>query len=1021
MKNLYFILLLLCPVLGLGQQIRGTVKNAKNEPLANINVSVKGTKVSTVTNSDGRFNISGATTATLIFTAIGYETYEIPIAGQKDIDIILNPKNGKLDEIQIVAYGTNTQRNNVGSVTKVTADDISKQAITNPLQALQGRVPGLVVTSTSGIPGASMSVQIRGQNTLKPSSSIISPQDNPLYIIDGVPFATQNGNINQFVSVASPGISGVYNDPYGGMSPFNSINPADIESIEVLRDADATAIYGSRGGNGVILITTKRGKAGKTEFNFNMNTGVSMVGYTMPMMNTQQYLSMRHEAFANDKLTPNLTLYDPAYAPDLLAFDTTRYTDWKKVFLGNSAHVINVATSITGGTTNTQFRIGGGYTRNTYIFPGDFADNRANLSAQLHHATLNNKFTIDLSSGYSYDINNSVAAPSLLAAYTLEPDYPSLMDAKGNLIWNYNGIPLDGAYAGFNPFAYLKQKYSVENRNLSSNLILAYKILNGLTVRTSLGYNTFNSNEYSEFPSSAQNPANNPVAKAKFGTNDFTTWIIEPQAEYKNNFKKLTYSILIGSTFQKNTNARTEIDGSGYINEALIGSVSGAPTTSASDGYSEYKYSALFSRINLKWNDKYIINLNARRDGSSRFGPNRQFGDFGSFGAGWLFNEEPFIKNALPFLSYGKIRGSYGVTGSDAISDYQYFARWAPTTYSYNGHLGYLPQNLYNPGLGWASTNKLEFGIELGFLQDRLLFNTARYRNRSWNQLITYQLPSQTGFNTVYENWDALVQNSGWEFTLQVIAVKNAAFSWNSSVNLTAPENKLLSFPNIENSSYSTTYFIGQSLSSFKGFKYAGVDPATGIFQFETSSGQVTANPLFPSGGKLNDYMVFGNTDPQFYGGWQNSFVYKGIQLDLFLEFKKQTGLNYLYQVYSNLPGFEQNMPVAIQERWTAKGQQTPIERYSTQYNAEYNAGSNFYQSDGVYSDASYIKCRSLSLSYNIPARILDRVKIHNLKIYATGQNLFTITAYKGNDPETQNFYGVPPLRTITCGLNLTL
>ncbi|SDE97982.1 TonB-linked outer membrane protein, SusC/RagA family [Mucilaginibacter pineti] len=1023
MKYLYLLIILLSPVINFAQTITGTVRNISNEPLPGVTVTLKGINQFVITNEKGEFTISvNDVTAILRFTAATVEPLEVTLAGQKNINVTLLTKVNKLDEVQIIAYGTNTQRYNVGSVTKVTADDISKQAVSNPLAALQGRVPGLVVSATSGIPGAAFNVQIRGQNTIKSNlQTIVTPRDNPLFIIDGVPYAPQNGSVNQFPSLASPGIAGVYNNAYGGLSPFNSINPSDIESIEVLRDADATAIYGSRGGNGVILITTKKGKAGKTDFNLNASNGISVVGHTMPMMNTQQYLGMRKEALANGGLTPNLTLYDDGFAPDLLAFDTTRYTDWKKVFLGNTAHNTNVNGSVSGGSTNTQFRISGGYNRDTYIFPGDFADSRASFLMNLHHTSLNQKLTLDFSSNYSYDKNNSAGAPNLLTAYSMEPNYPSLLDGNGNLVWDYKGISLSSYTPNINPFSYLKSRYYIQNKSLNSNLQIGYKLLDGLTFRSSLGYNTFYSQEYYGNPKSAQNPAGNPTASARFGNNNYTTWIAEPQLEYRNTLGKGAYSILIGGTYQRNSNSKTEVDGSGYINDNLIESISGAPTQNASDSYSEYRYAAIFGRINYRWDNKYILNINARRDGSSRFGPNKQFGDFGSVGAGWLFNEESFVNSNLAFLSYGKLRGSYGITGSDAVADYQYLSRWAPTNYTYQGGLGYLPQNLYNPTFSWATTKKLEFGLELGFLQDRILFNSTWYRDRSGNQLITYQLPALTGFNSVVENWDAVVQNTGLELTLQVSVIKSKRFSWTSSFNMTLPKNKVLSFPNLEKSSYSTTYTAGQSINTVYGFKSAGVNATTGVFQFYDTNGQITDSPLPPSSGKFNDYYNIGNLDPKFYGGFQNTFTYNGVQLDVFVEFKKQLGVNYLQQVYYSLPGMEQNLPVALLNRWKAPGDQTNIQKYSVQYGAEYDAGSNFFQSSGVYSDASYIRIKTVSLSYNLPVKLTKKFNIQNLRIYASAQNLFTITRYLGNDPETQTLYGVPPLKTISCGLQLTL
>jgi len=1024
MKHFILIFFTFMPCLSYGQTITGVVRDQHADILPGITVVVKGTTITSITNATGNFTIKVPSPNSILrFTGVGFEPQEIYPEGKNFIEVRMAVQTGKLDEVQVIAYGTTTQRYNLGSVSKVTAEDIDRQAVTNPLSALQGQVPGLVVTSTSGLPGATVNLQIRGQNTLNPVVSAgPAPINNPLFIVDGVPFTTQNTNINQFSSVNSPGVASSLNNPYGGISPFNTIDPQDIESIEVLRDADATAIYGSRGGNGVILITTKKGKAGKTEFNLNMNSGISVIGHTMPMMNTSQYLEMRREAFANDKIVPNLTPFDPGYAPDLLAFDSNTYTDWKKFFLGNTAHNTEVNTSVSGGTAATQFHVGANYHRDTYIFPGDYADDRINFLVSLHHQSTDKKFVLDFSSVYSYEKNNSSGSPNLLTAYTLEPNFPALQDANGNLNWFYKGVNFDGAYAAYNPLAYLKTLYSIQSNVLNGNLVLNYELIKGLTMRTSLGYNTLNSTEYYGNPKSAQNPANTPIASARFGNNNFSTWIAEPQIEYKNTTRNSVYSVLIGGTFQTNNNIKQELDGSGYINDNLIGSVSGAPTKSSSDSYNEYKYTAVFGRISYRYDDKYLINITARRDGSSRFGPGKQFGNFGSVGAGWIFTEEPIVKDFMPFLSFGKIRGSYGITGSDAIADYQYISRWAPTVNNYQGNLGYLPQNLFNPDFSWASTKKLEAGLEFGLFKDKVLVNATWYRNRSGDQLITYQLPSQTGFSTVVENWDAVVQNSGFEFIVQATVVKTGSLTWKSSLNITVPKNVLLSFPDINKSSYATTYIVGQSVNLLNEFRYAGVNAATGMYQFYNAGGQLTNSPLGPASGNFRDYQNIGNTDPKFYGGLQNSFTFKRIQLDVFFEFRKQMGANYLAQTTTYVPGWEYNQPQEFLSRWQSAGDLTNVQMFTSQLGTAGNiARTYFLHSSAVYSDASYLRLKTASLSYSFPAGVTKKLGVSRLQIFLTGQNLLTVTNYLGNDPETQNFYGVPPLKTVVAGLHITL
>jgi TonB-dependent starch-binding outer membrane protein SusC len=1023
MKIIYTALLILFPFSGFCQMIHGKIVNTNNEPLNSISVKVSGTTIGTETDNNGDFNLQIATLPIkLVITGTGYVPQTYLVSNYNVFKLTLVRKVNDLDEVQVIAYGTSTERNSVGSISKISGADISQQPIMNPLAGLEGMVPGLDVTASSGLPGSSYTLQIRGQNTINQTFANVPPMDQPLIIIDGVPVATQNENVNQFSSLASPGIGNVYHNTRGGISPFDAINPSDIESIEVLRDASATAIYGSRGGNGVIIITTKKGKAGKAEFNLNINDGGSWIGSQLPMMNTQQYLEMRKQAFANDGLTPDNTLYDAAYAPDLTVFDTNKYTNWKKYFLGNTAQMLNVNATLSGGNQNTQFRISSGFSRNTYVLPGDYADDRGNVSANIHHNSDDKKLTLDFSVLYSYEKNNSSGDPSFLtSAYTLDPDYPNPKDANGNVIWQYNGVPLDGSYAGYNPFAYLDELYNIQNVSLNSNLVIGYKLTPDLTFRTSFGYSTYNSNEYYGDPLSAQDPEYSPQANTRFGTNDLMSWIIEPQLAYKKSWQDFDIDVLLGGTLEKQTNYLEEVDGTGYINDDLIQSISGSPIQTATDAYSEYKYIAAFGRIDLKYQDQYILDITGNRDGSSRFGPDRQFGNFGSVGAGWIFTENASLKNQLGALSYGKLHASYGTIGNDQVADYVYLSRWAPTTTNYLGSIGYTPQNLYNPNFTWASTQKLEFGIDLGFLSDRLLFSATWYRTRTGDQLVNYNLPIQTGFNNVLENENALVQNTGIESSIQFNVLSGKNFKWHSSFNITIPRNKLIAFPGLAQSSYATSYQIGKPLSEIYGFRSAGVNPSNGLFQFYTANGQITENPQLKSGGSFNDEVPIGDLDPKFYGGWRNSFTYKNFDLLVLVNYTKQIGMNYLGSVYNYLPGNELNMPVNLLGAWKTPGQNSPYEVLSSQYGQAATDASYYVQSNAVYSDASYIRVKNISLSYTLPDKLSEKLKLHQVKVYVTAENFFTITDYKGNDPETQIFYGIPTLKTLSAGLQLTL
>lgn len=995
--------------------VHGKVVDENGEPLAGATVSVKGTKEVVAANEKGEFILKGVDpNASLVITNVGFDPITLKVEGRGAVNIVLRRKVSQLDETQVIAYGTTTQRFSVGSISKVTAEDIESQPVTNPLQALEGRVPGLVVTQTGGVPGAALTVQVRGQNTLASSfSNGILPMDNPLFIIDGVPIATQNNSMNQLSSIAAPGAGGQYQASYSGMSPLNSLNPADIESIEVLRDADATAIYGSRGANGVVLITTKRGKGGKTRFTANVWTGQSEVTRMPQMMNTQEYLAMRREAYANDGLTPSGNPNDPNFAPDLFVFDTTKYTNWPKYFLGGSAHVVNANGTLEGGDANTQFLVGGGFHHETYITPGNFADIRASVNMGLHHRSPNQRLKIDFSAYYGYDQNNSVT-PELLLGFIMPPNYPTLENPDGTLNWSYNGFDLYNADR--NPLAYIRQVYNAKTANLVSSLQVEYRLFPNFTLRSHFGFNTTHFVESDAFPLSSQDALDYAVSSADFGANDYQTWVIEPQAEYRKNINRGNLDVLLGGTFQENTNSTGMVSGSNYASDALLESIAGAGTITASANNNQYNYSGGFARLNYILNKRYIIDLNARRDGSSNFGPGRQFGTFASEGLGWIFSEEKSIKRTIPWLSYGKLHESYGTTGSDAVTPYQFLPGWTPSYYRYNGNGGFAPQNLYNPDFSWAVTKKFEFGIDLGLFKDRLILGATWFQNRCGNQLVEYSLPEQTGFYGVTENLPAVVQNRGWEFRVSGTIVKARKFRWEANLNLTIPENRLVSFPGIANSPYAYTYIVGQSLSVLNMFKTLGVNDTTGFYEFLTNKGTPTYNPDF-----LADKRIIGNLDPKYYGGLMNSFSYKGWRLGVFLEFKRQLGRNYLNSMYANVvPGWATNLPTTFLSRWRKPGDQSPIQQVSTSFGQAYSSGNNYHFSDGAFSNASYMRVKTVSLSYNFPSEFIrKRLKMESGNVYLNAQNLFTITKFQVIDPESQQMFGVPPLRTVTAGIQL--
>ncbi|WP_169472202.1 SusC/RagA family TonB-linked outer membrane protein [Pedobacter hiemivivus] len=1005
--------------------VSGKVYNFQGEMLVGATISLKNGKKSTMTNQYGDFTLNDVDeNGTLVISYLGYTTKEIQIKSKAYVgDIMLELSDSKLDEVQVIAYGKTTQRYNIGSVATVTAKDIQQQPVTNVLLALQGRVPGLVVTNSNGAPGAMVTTQIRGQNSLansQNSNMSLATFNQPLYIIDGVPMSTQNNRVITPPGLASSSAASYWRN-YTGLSPLNSINPNDIESISVLKDADATSIYGSQGSNGVILITTKRGQSGKTHFNVALNSGPTAATRTPQMMNTQQYIEMRQEALRNSGLTAN-----PALDADVLLFDQTKYKNWMDEFYGGVGHHTDFHSSLSGGTSNTNYLVSGGYTHESYNFPGDFADNRLSLHSSFNHKTADNRFTLDFGTDYSYDANNSTGAPDLLSAFTLPPNYPDMVDASGNLVWSYKGVPLS------NTQGYLKQISDAKIYNLNSHLMATYEIITGLRLGVSAGYSRQNVEGYSATPIISQNPASGMLGSALFNTNYSETLNLEPQLTFVKQLSKGVLNVVAGGTYRKNKLSNLDVSAFNYSNDALLGSIGSAGASYATNSSSIYKYIAAFGRINYVWDNKYIVNLTGNRNGSSNFGPDRRFGNFGSAGAGWIFSNESFAKALSPVLSFGKLSANYGTSGTDGVQPYMYQPNWGPSNVygGYQGIPGYAPINPLNPIYAWATNKKLNFQLDLGFLQDRLVFSATSYKNKTDNQLVSYLQPIQTGFSSITANAPYTVENKGLEFSLTSKNFSRKDFQWATAFNISFNKNKLTKFDDLNNSPYADIYVVGQPVNIFMLIPYEGVDPNTGIFQYRKADGTLTNTPYNATGvnGRPGDRTVLMDLNPKFTGGLNNQFSYKGISLTLFFQFAKQKGESYLYSIYNNggqIPGKPNtNLPVQFLDRWQKVGDNASIQRLiSSEGNAIDRktavAARAFSYSTGAYTDASYIRLKTVSLSYNIPASMAKKVFLGSANIFVNAQNLLTITGYKVGDPETQNLYSIPAQRTIVAGVNL--
>ncbi len=965
--------------------VRGRVVNEAGEPVK-ATVTIKGTgKAATFTNDNGEFAIGvGDLQGSLIISAVGVEILEIKLNGRTELTVNVKTKVSVLDEVQIIAYGTTTRRLSTSSISKIKGEDIREQPVENPVLALGGRAPGLQITQVNGMAGGAVSISVRGRSSLGAGSE-------PLYIIDGVPFAHSLTNISFANGVTAQVLGGLANAT-NGTSPFVTLNAADIESIEVLKDADATAIYGSRGSNGVILITTRKAKTNKTSVEASFYTGWGRPTIMPEMLNTQQYVAMRKEAFKNDGIVPTVS-----NATDLMVWDTTRYQDWAKILMGETARSYDAQVRLSGGNQQTQFSLSAGYHHETPIYYGNMFDDRIHVRANMTHHSIDKKFSLTLSTGYNID-NNNINTINMGDLLTTIPNAPYPLDANGNLVWSDNGINFS------NPLQYTKKLYRGVTEHSISDINLGYRFSKSFEIRVDGGMNIVRLNQRTSNPVSSQSPlGTTPISSAQFFNESQRNWIVEPQAEYTKQFGKSRLQVLAGGSFQEQITQGATITATGYASDELLGTPGPAATKSVTSNYGKYRYNAFFGRIGYKYNNKYLINISGRRDGSSRFGPGKQFGNFGAVGAGWIFSEEKFMKN-ISFLNYGKIRTSIGVTGNDRIGDYQYIARWSTSgaALPYQGISGFFPINLQNPDYAWERNRKWEAAIELGFFQDRLFVSAAYYMNRSDNQLIGYTLPSQTGFPSITANRNALVENRGWEFMINTTNIRTKNFTWKSSFNISIPRSELMAYPNLETSSYANSLVIGYPVSVRKYLDYQGVDTATGVYKLNGINLTTDRTQVRDLGQRL-------------YGGLQNTFIYKGWSLDLFFHFVQQDGLSSINFV---APGGRSNQTVLVLDRWQNKGDITDIQKFSTTGTAvtRFSFYSNFSSARVV--NASFIRLKNVSLSYQVDKKLIEKFKVESLKVYFQGQNLLTFTPYEYGDPETLSYHTLP-LRMLSAGIQI--
>ncbi|RYG03703.1 MAG: TonB-dependent receptor [Chitinophagaceae bacterium] len=1010
MTKLYGLLMGLAMSLSLGlsaqtKEVTGKVVDVSDSSgLSDVTVKVKDGPNTTATLPDGTFRITvPASATTLVFTYVGYKEVEQQISSLMMVS--MSPGDKSLNEVVVVGYGSATKREITGSIVKLGGSEVENLPFQSFESAMQGKAPGVVIESGSGKVGQAMKIRIRG-------TSSISASSQPLYVVDGLP-------------VVSNSVSDGTNDP---TNPLVDINPNDIESIEVLKDASASAIYGARAANGVILITTKKGKLGrKTVIEFNLANTFSNPTRKRGFMNAAQYYNMLQQAARNDGridfqdgfygseeegYQDYLGLYEGAVSDYALGTDFRNgevNTNWQDQLFRKNAMSQQADVSVSGGSDKTRFFVSGFYNQQDAIV----INNRFNRYGG--RLNLDHKVSDILTVGLNLALNrsqldrvsndNAFSTPGqLVAQLPLSPlKDPTTGELNGNTLYS-NGL-FDAQYntdiqATFRSFG---------------NAFGELKILPSLTFRSELGADILNL--YQESFQGRQTTdgagvgrAGNVITQsASLNTNNFFTWAPKINDNHK-------ISTIVGMSYLQNDTKRSLSNGEGYPSDAVKNLSGASEITFGTSTNDRYTFLSYFLRSNYSLKDKYLLSVSVRADGSSRFGENSRYGWFPAASLGWVMSDENFM-SGLNFLSYLKLRASYGLTGNAEIGQNNFLALYGVSNYP--GLPGFTPTQLGNPDLRWEKTAQFDAGIDFGLFNNRLSGEVDYYQKNTSDLLLNVNIPLTTGYGTLLQNLGKMF-NKGVEASLTSRNIEGK-FKWSTSLNFAYNLNRVKDIQGQIIESGVQRAVEGQPIGVFFMREFAGVDPETGDALYYDAEGKTTANY-----GDA-ERRVVGKSNPDWTGGFTNTFSYKGFDLNIFFTFVQGNNIYNSAGPYmeSGLGGGLDNQTTRYLNAWTKPGDITDVPRVSAVYSTN-NRASSFWLHDG-----SYIRLRNATLGYQLPSKVANLLKLSSARLYVAGNNLWTITKYEG-DPEVNtatlgnvtggiDFYTIPQARSIAIGLNVKL
>ncbi len=927
--------------------IKGQVKDQKGLPLPGVSVKVKGTNQGASTQDNGSYTINAPKNATLEFSFIGFKTLEEVVNNRTNINVTLSDDNQQLNEVVVIGYGTTTKKDLTTAVVSISSKDIENQPVTNPLQAIQGKAAGVQVISQSGKPGSGVSVSIRGNTSITASNS-------PLYVIDGV--TSRNADF---------------------------LNPGDIETLTILKDASAAAIYGSSGANGVVLITTKKGSSDKMRVAFNAFTGFSNLWQKVDVLNAAQYNAlmkdMNYTAFGNQD------------------------TDWQDVTFGTGTQN-NYQLSLSGGIKGGQYYFSTGYQQDKgTVAPAVLDKYTANFNGS-QNITSWLKLTGTAAFTYrkSVDVgdNSGVAGGGVILAALSTPPTIGIYNNLGQ----YAGNPNQGGWE--NPIAYAyRMTNGTNNFRFLGSFAAQVNFTKDLYLKSSISTN-LNRNRYSNF----LDPYMSEYGRTQQGrfqsnrTKD-NVWLNENIVNYTKNVGKNAFTATGGMTIQESDYKYYNYEDSKYLdaNKNLLPAATSITATLPS--FAQWSKRSYLARVTYAYDSKYLFSSNFRADGSSRFAPDKRYGYFPSASVGWRISGENFMKESKTINDL-KIRGSWGKVGNDeGIGDYAYLELYQPTT---QGSYNFI--QLANPDLTWEKTTQTNIGLDLSMFNSRITFTADAYLKKTNDLLLNVPLALSTGFNTQARNVGSM-ENKGLEFVLSTKNFVKSKFTWSTDLNFSLNRNKVTSLGNslssidfggIDSRDQAIRVEVGKPLGAFYGYVFQGVNPQTGNAMYAdlNNNGSVDAG----------DRTYIGNAQPKFTYGVNNNLTYGSFGLSFF--FQGVQGNDIFNASRIDLEGLydSKNQSTAVLDRWTTPGQITNIPKV-TKGNTDNSRTSSRFVEDG-----SYLRLKSATLSYNFGANTLKKLNMSKITVFATGYNLLTFTNYSGFDPEVQRYSGNSPSMGIDYG-----